>query len=156
MRTPEGGVRRSSPKCAIAFWDCEVSSTANRFGHRSGRSKRCGHRVSRPAYQKNKAVLSQVLIFLCLCPQGTTSFCNFSCKHHFEHSENIIVRKADTKRSCATRKQCYTLRCKRCDASRQRCYGFAVNTCVLRKSKYLPPDLLKICFRCDIIYKTLF
>ena len=28
MRTPEGS-RRSSPKGAIAFWDCEVSSTNN-------------------------------------------------------------------------------------------------------------------------------
>ncbi len=29
MRTTEGGVRRSSPKAAIGFWDCEVSSNAD-------------------------------------------------------------------------------------------------------------------------------
>ena len=29
MRTTEGGVRRSSPKCAITFWSCEVSSNAD-------------------------------------------------------------------------------------------------------------------------------
>lgn len=33
-------------------------------------------------------------LFVCVCvSKDTTSFCNFSCKHHFEHSENIV--KAD-------------------------------------------------------------
>ncbi len=52
------------------------------------------------SHQTNKDLRKQVLICLCLCPQGTTSFCNYSYKHHFEHSENIVVRETDTKRSC--------------------------------------------------------
>ncbi len=52
------------------------------------------------ASQRNKDLRKQVLISLCLCPWDTTSFCKFSCKHHFEHHENIIGRKAATKRGC--------------------------------------------------------
>ena len=51
---------------------------------------------------KQKGLAKASLFCLCLCPQDTTSFCNFSCKHHFEHSENIVVRETDTKRSCLT------------------------------------------------------
>ena len=51
MRTR--GVRRSSPKPASGFRDCEVTSTAKCFGYRSQRSKHCRRRVSRPGHQKS-------------------------------------------------------------------------------------------------------
>ena len=53
MRTR--GVRRSSPKPASGFRDCEVTSTAKCFGYRSQRSKHCRRRVSRPGHQKSRS-----------------------------------------------------------------------------------------------------
>ena len=50
-----------------------------------------------------------VCLLFCVCVRkDTTSFCNFSCKHHFSHSENIIVhlRKQNEVALCAN--VCYT------------------------------------------------
>ncbi len=85
------------------------------------------------AGQRNKDLLRQVLIFLCLCPQGhnivlseaKTSFDRLrSTSFYYKRTQNEIASR---------RKQCYTLRCKRCDALDQRCYGLAVNTWTLSK-----------------------
>ena len=71
---------------------------------------------------KNKDTMKVVSLFLCLCPQDTTSF--FAERRH--HSAI-----ADTKRGCASRKQCCALH-KRCFTLRcKRCFDFVKNDVVL-------------------------
>ena len=55
---------------------------------------------------KQKRLAKASLFCLCLCPQDTTSFCNFSCKLHFGFYRSSF--RLRTKNEVATsRKQCY-------------------------------------------------
>ena len=64
IRDETRGVRRSSPKPASGFRDCEVTSTAKCFGYRSQRSKHCRRRVSRPGHQNSTYPLWVGVVFL--------------------------------------------------------------------------------------------
>ena len=50
---------------------------------------------------KNKALLSEVLCFLCLCPQDTTSFDRLRSTSFFAKQKHHSAL-ADTKRGCLT------------------------------------------------------